>query len=236
MMSVSGVWCLKQAPRGPCVRNRPANRADSGVDAAMRRMAGVLLVLLLALGWPGGARAGPDAADKIRRFYDSLLVLMKDGPSLGFAGRYRQISPTIAETFDLPYMARASVGRYWESTPMAQQQEIVDAFGSYVTATYASRFSSYSGQRFEVLSERPYSAEMIVDSRIVKADGQSVLIRYLMRRNGSDWRIGDIYLEGTVSELATRRSEFSSTIQQHGIDGLIAGLRRKSEELTGNTP
>ncbi len=161
---------------------------------------------------------------------------MRDGPSLGFDGRYRRISPVIAETFDLAYMARVSVGRYWESTPTAEQQEIVDAFGRYVTATYASRFSSYSGQRFQVLSERPYGAEMIVDSRILRADGRSILVRYLMQGNTGDWRIADIYLEGTVSELATRRSEFSSIIQQRGIDGLIARLRQKSEELSRDTP
>jgi phospholipid transport system substrate-binding protein len=58
-----------------------------------------------------------------------------------------------------------------------------------------------------------------------------VAIRYLMRQDGADWRINDVYLDGKISELATRRSEFSSVLRQQGIDGLISTLNRKADAL-----
>jgi phospholipid transport system substrate-binding protein len=45
------------------------------------------------------------------------------------------------------------------------------------------------------------------------------------------FRIADVYLDGTLSELATRRPEFSSIIRAQAIDGLVAALNKKTETL-----
>jgi phospholipid transport system substrate-binding protein len=75
----------------------------------------------------------------------------------------------------------------------------------------------------------------MVKSQIVKANGEPVKVDYLMRRNGEGWLISDIYLDGAISEVATRRSEFAAILRADGIDGLIAALNRKADMLTGTT-
>ncbi|HEX6840514.1 MAG TPA: ABC transporter substrate-binding protein, partial [Stellaceae bacterium] len=75
---------------------------------------------------------------------------------------------------------------------------------------------------------KPYGASQLVETRIVKPDGEPVSINYLMRHDGDGWRIGDVYLTGTISELATRRAEFSSVLRSQGVDGLIQALNRKA--------
>jgi phospholipid transport system substrate-binding protein len=57
----------------------------------------------------------------------------------------------------------------------------------------------------------------------------------MMRHNGESWLISDIYLDGAISEVATRRSEFSTILRKEGIDSLIAALNRKADILTGTT-
>jgi phospholipid transport system substrate-binding protein len=57
----------------------------------------------------------------------------------------------------------------------------------------------------------------------------------MMRPNGESWLISDIYLDGAISEVATRRSEFSTILRNEGIDSLIAALNRKADILTGTT-
>jgi phospholipid transport system substrate-binding protein len=57
----------------------------------------------------------------------------------------------------------------------------------------------------------------------------------MMRRTGETWLITDIYLDGTISEVATRRSEFAAILRAQGIDGLIAALNRKADMLTATT-
>ena len=73
----------------------------------------------------------------------------------------------------------------------------------------------------------------MVHSQIVKANGEPVKVDYLMRKNGDSWLIADIYLDGAISEVATRRSEFAAILRNEGIDGLIAALNRKADALTG---
>jgi len=92
-----------------------------------------------------------------------------------------------------------------------------------------------AGQKFEVTSERPAPAGVIVKSQIVKANGEPVKIDYLMHRSNDSWLISDIYLDGAISEVATRRSEFAAILKTEGIDGLIAALNRKADLLTGTT-
>jgi phospholipid transport system substrate-binding protein len=57
----------------------------------------------------------------------------------------------------------------------------------------------------------------------------------MMHRNGEGWLISDIYLDGAISEVATRRSEFAAILKKEGIDGLIAALHRKADILTMTT-
>jgi phospholipid transport system substrate-binding protein len=189
------------------------------------------MAALLALGIAASAdaaAANSGAAEPVRGFYDVLLRTMKQGERLGQDERYAALEPVVRRSFDIPYMTRMAVGPSWPSLPEAKRQELTEAFGRYITATWAGRFDSYSGEKLEVDGERPYGAAMLVDTRIVKPDGEPVTINYLMRRDGDAWRIGDVYLTGTISELATRRSEFISVLRSQGIDGLIDALNRKA--------
>ena len=106
-------------------------------------------------------------------------------------------------------------------------------FPRYTIAIYANRFDSYNGQKLEVTGEQPAPSGVMVRSQIIKASGEPVKVDYIMRRNGDGWLISDIYLDGAISEVATRRSEFAAILRTDGIDGLIAALNRKADSLTG---
>lgn len=198
-----------------------------------RRQALSALAVLLAPGVLSNhaLAAGTSATEPVRGFYDVLLATMQEGHSLGQRGRYARLEPVVLRTFDIPYMTRMAVGSSWFGLPEAKQQQVTQAFARYIAATWADRFDSYSGERLEVTGERPYASAALVETRIVKPDGEPVSINYLMRRNGQVWQIADVYLTGTISELATRRSEFSAVLRSQGIDGLIDVLNRKSGNM-----
>jgi len=91
------------------------------------------------------------------------------------------------------------------------------------------------GQKLQVTGEQPVAAGVMVKSQIIKANGEPVNVDYMMRRNGDTWLISDIYLDGAISEVATRRSEFGAILKNEGVDGLIAALNRKANILNANT-
>jgi phospholipid transport system substrate-binding protein len=233
----------KSVRRPTCFRRRGLQRGDPG-DQAMtipKIRAPVSRIVALCLALAGGivanqaAAASPDPETSVRSFYDALLRTMKNGPALGQSGRYAALAPIVHVVFDVPLMTRLAVGPYWATLTPARQQQLIDAFGRYVSATYAYRFDSYAGQRLEVTGDQPYGGRVIVNTRIVESGNDPVMINYLMQQNGDSWQISDIYLDGTISQLATQRSEFQSILQRKGVDGLIAALNRKVDLLTGNT-
>ena len=187
-----------------------------------------------ALPYPAYA-ASTNGGDTVQGLYDVLLGTMKNGRTLGQSGRFTQLEPVIRRTFDIPSMTRLSVGASWATLSEAQRQQVTESFGRYISAIYADRFDSYDGQKLEVTGEQPAPSGVMVRSQIIKASGEPVKVDYMMRRNGESWLISDIYLDGAISEVATRRSEFAAILKNDGIDGLIAALNRKADLLTATT-
>ena len=186
------------------------------------------------LSYPVHAEAA-SGGGTVQGLYDALLSTMKNGRMLGQSGRFTQLEPVIQRTFDIPSMARLSVGPFWASLSEAQRQQVTESFGRYISAIYADRFDSYAGQKLQVTGEQPNAAGVMVRSQIIKANGDPVKVDYMMRRNGEGWLISDIYLDGAISEVATRRSEFAAILRTDGVDGLVAALNRKADILTGTT-
>jgi phospholipid transport system substrate-binding protein len=129
-------------------------------------------------------------------------------------------------------MARLSVGPQWQSLTPAEQEQLSRAFAEFTVSTYANRFDDYSGEKFEVQPDTaPASGGVIVQSRLVKSNGEKVTLNYLMREADGRWQAIDVFLSGTISELATRRAEFTSILRRDGAQGLLNVLNRRISEL-----
>ena len=196
-------------------------------------LAGIVLCLALATSLRPAAATATSGTDAVKNLYATLLQAMRDGPTLGARGRYAQIEPVVHRVFDIPFMTRLAVGPEWAGLNDAQRQQVSQAFERYVAAMYADRFNSYAGEQLQVTGEQSSTGGPVITSQIVKSNGQPVAINYLMRENGGVWQIADVYLDGTISELATRRSEFAAILRAQGITGLIAMLNTKADMLTG---
>ena len=200
-----------------------------------RKATGLVLVMALAILPQAGFAAPSSGSATVQGLYDTLLSTMKNGHMLGESGRFVQLEPVVRRTFDIATMARLSVGSSWVTMSEGQRQQVIDGFGRYISAIYADRFDSYSGQKLQVTDEQPATAGTMVHSQIVKANGEPVKVDYLMRKNGDSWLISDVYLDGAISEVATRRSEFAAILKNEGTDGLIAALNRKADALTSTS-
>ena len=180
-----------------------------------------------------GARAAATPIATLDSFYGVLTSVMKDGQKLGFAGRRQALAPAVTRAFDLALMTRLVVGLQWSSLSQDEQRQLVAAFSAFSIATYASQFDDYSGERFEVdpkTSPAP-GGDIIVHTKLVQSDGSPVQLNYLLRHEQGGWRIIDVFLSGTISQLAARRSEFTAILRQQGASGLISVLKEKTTAL-----
>jgi phospholipid transport system substrate-binding protein len=75
------------------------------------------------------------------------------------------------------------------------------------------------------------NGDRLVRTKLVRPNDAPVQLNYLLRQSGGEWRIVDLYLTGSVSELASRRSEFTAILREGGPDRLLAELRQRTATL-----
>jgi phospholipid transport system substrate-binding protein len=201
----------------------------------------VALAALAALCTPAAAEpatpAGADAAKHlVEELNQGLLGNMQHGRELGFAGRRDKIRPVIEARYDFPFMAEKSVGSAWQQLGEAERARLTDALARLAIATYAARFASYDGERFETLGvDDGGFGTLMVRSRIVEKSGEATALDYRVRQAADgQWRIIDVLLNGTVSELALRRADWTAVIKRDGFAALMKALEQKiSDQAQG---
>jgi phospholipid transport system substrate-binding protein len=106
-----------------------------------------------------------------------------------------------------------------------------------MVANYAGRFDRYSGQTFENHGTEAGAYDTImVQTTLVSPDDENVDLNYRLRETDAGWRVVDIYLKGTVSELALRRSDYSAVMKRDGFAALASYLSGKIDALAAGTP
>jgi phospholipid transport system substrate-binding protein len=193
---------------------------------------GLALLAAPILTLAGRAEAAQPVAT-VQSLCDALVTAMKGGSAVSFDARTAALSPEVRGDFDLALMTRIVVGPPWRGYSATDRQDLVDAFSAYSVATYAGRFKSYSGERFEVdptVSVLP-SGDRVVHTKLFTGGPNPVQLDYMLRQTGDHWRIIDVFLSGTISELAARRSEYSTVLRQGGAPALVELLRKKAGEL-----
>jgi phospholipid transport system substrate-binding protein len=176
--------------------------------------------------------AASDARQAIARLDDALVDVLRQSNELGYKGRFAKLAPILEGAFDLQYMARMAVGRSWLKLSDEQKARWYELFETYMTANYASRFDHWSGQKFEVLGEEPGAAgTVLVRTKVIDPQQENVELSYRLRKSDGGWKVVDVYLKGTVSELALRRSEYAAVLKRDGFDALAASVQQKIDEL-----
>ncbi|MHC4816097.1 MAG: ABC transporter substrate-binding protein [Planctomycetota bacterium] len=189
-------------------------------------------ILGLVLGLAASPAAAETPAAPVQRVNAALLQVMTEAESLGYQGRVAALAPVMGAAFDFPLMARLSVGRHWKSLDKAQRERLTDLFAQLSIATFAARFDGYGGEVFRIIGEEPQlRGAVLVHNQLVKVTGEVVMINYLLRRNNDGWRIVDVLLDGKFSELALRRSQYTSLLKNQGYDGLIETMAAKVADL-----
>lgn len=190
-------------------------------------------VLFLPLAGQADSKTAPQVIDAL---HEALLEVMKNAEELGYDGRAERLAPVISEYFDVQFMARKSVGRHWKDASEEEQRRFLVAFNRFMVANYAGQFDGFSGQHFETLGEQAAKMETVmVKSRLVNPKDDDVELNYRMRQVDGKWKIVDVYLDGTVSELALRRSEFSSIVKRENFDALIEAIDAKTAKLASGS-
>jgi phospholipid transport system substrate-binding protein len=167
------------------------------------------------------------ARQVVEEFQNELLTVMKQGKALGFKGRYDKLDLSVRKSHDLPKIARIVVGKQWEELSAEQQTKLETVFSQLSVSAYAHNFKDFSGESFTFLSEEETGrGGVVIHSNLLIPGEKNVKFDYMMKKKDDGWRIINIIADG-VSDLALKRSEYTSVLSKDGFDALIAKITEK---------
>lgn len=169
------------------------------------------------------------AKQVVEEFQNQLLSVMKQGKELGFKGRYDKLDGLVRKSHDLPKIARIVVGKQWEELTPEQQTKMETVFSQLSVSAYAHNFKDYSGESFTFLSEEETGrGGVVIHTDLLIPGEKDVKFDYMMKKKDEGWQIINIIADG-VSDLALKRSEYTSVLSRDGFDALIAKITGKIE-------
>jgi phospholipid transport system substrate-binding protein len=187
-----------------------------------------ILSLFLALGITVSALGG-EPTEKMRQTTDKILSILAD-PSLKkppkVEERRRLIRKAVDERFNWEEMARRSLARHWASRTDEEKKEFIRLFGELLERAYMSKVEGYSGEKVLYEGERADEDYATVKVKIETKKNVDIPVEYRLKKEGNDWLVYDISIEG-VSLVNNYRTQFNSIITQFSYEGLVKKLRAK---------
>jgi len=190
-----------------------------------------MLSLMTLTAIPANASNDASASGVVDTLHAALIRSMKIGEDGGYAARYKVVEPVVSEQFDLHLISRLVLGGHWSKLNAAQRQKFEKTMGRFMTANYASKFNSFSGQSFELKGEKKQGEKVaIVQATFKSGKGKTRQFDYQLRKSDTGWMLVNVAVDG-VSDLSLKRAEFTDVLKAHGFDELVAKLETRIKNM-----
>ncbi|MFP6682543.1 MAG: ABC transporter substrate-binding protein [Gammaproteobacteria bacterium] len=132
------------------------------------------------------------------------------------------------------------LGPHWKDTNEKQRASFINEFQAFLVRFYTGALASYIDSEtvpVNVMSfrEDPRTKgerQVFVRSHIGQSGDDEITVDYRMYWRGA-WKIIDVSVAG-ISMVQSYRSNFTSTVEQQGIEVLIAQLQERNRSFANN--
>ena len=128
-------------------------------------------------------------------------------------------------------MSSMILGDNWKKYNFEQKKIFLNVFEEYITRNYVKRFAKINIVEWKIKSEKKINDKYYLVNTILKINNEEVSIDYLLSEVNKSWKIFDVLLGGSISEIATKKSEFHSFTKTKDLSQLIKALKRKNLDL-----
>jgi phospholipid transport system substrate-binding protein len=199
---------------------------------------GVALLTTTALARPGFTENGPVMfVAKVGR--DAEQILKDTG--LSAAVRRQEFTALLRRNFDLPAIARFTLGSYWRAATPLQRQRFLGALDAYLVHVFwppLQHLQQFPDVALAVVGERPLGTGFtLVRTKLRWPDGQRpVKLDWTVSAQGGGYKIVDLSIDNVDQRLA-ERSEFGDLLARNGgsLPALIASMRVESSQLISHS-
>ena len=187
------------------------------------------------------AFADTQTEEYVRSNANDVLASL-NAPGLTAAERRVQFQSYMDEFANLDAVAKFVIGKYAKRFSDEEMEAYLATFRAYALAVYEFYFNEYRGRDVKVGGSTDRNArDSIVDTEIVRADGQELEVRWRVLNRGGKYQVVDVALnaEGNLIWLAIeQQAQFLSILDQNNgsSDALIAKINSMTDELVALRP
>lgn len=190
-----------------------------------------LFALFLAVPAYAAADLSKEASSFVNDVASSGFNTIKDKRAGKLSNEQAKINfrKILNDAFDVPTIARFTLGRYWRVATPAEQKEFTALIQTAILDKYADRVLSYSGDGYSMNSSKAINDKDYSVAMTIKRDaGAPVDLTWRLRRFGNAFKVIDMSVEG-ISMSVTHRADFASIIERNGgkVQALINALKNK---------
>lgn len=142
-----------------------------------------------------------------------------------------QMKVLVKRTYNTRKMTAMIIGKNWKNIKNEKKTELITVMEEYIASNYISRFSKISKVNFNNHNVRKIQKDFKIVNTELKINNDIVNIDYLLFNTDGEWKIFDVLLDNSVSEVATKKSEFNNFISGQNIDKLINAIKKKNTQL-----
>ena len=125
-------------------------------------------------------------------------------------------------------MSKIILGDAWAHSIQNDREKFIEKFTLYISSSYIDRFKDIKGFNYEYKGVDSIGENYQIAYSIFKFDQTEILkINYMLIKNKNKWLIFDVLFNGSISEIATKKSEFNETLKNGDINSLINLISEK---------
>ena len=144
------------------------------------------------------------------------------------AARLKAMDDLIRSAFDVDFITRAVLGRYWRDLDPEERSGFRKLFPEFVVHVYLPHIAKYSRDHLRVIGARPRGKrDVVVRCEFRTEKGHWVEADWRLRSSDGHVRIIDLTVAG-VSLLLVQRQEFEAVIRRSGFASLVEQLRARA--------
>ena len=139
------------------------------------------------------------------------------------------IDDVVKNSYDLEKMGKIIIGIDWKQMDTKTQKEFINVFKRFISVNYFRRFNKINELDFEHQTVTDIEDKFKLARVILTADNEKFKIDYLLGFKNEKWKIFDVLLDGSISEVATKKSDFKKIIKEEGVSGLVKNLSIRNQ-------
>ena len=200
-----------------------------------RSILAVFLILIFCLSFSpvitNATETGPQ--QQLKSSIDKLLLVLRDETLKGSEKsqlRRERIAEVVFMQFNMPRMAKLSLGRGWRDLDAAQRDHFVEIYRKLLAKSYVATIDGYAGEKISYIKEIIKGDKAEVRTLVI-GSGKEIPLNYRLKLDSGRWLIYDVIIEN-VSLVRNYRSQFTPIMEKSGYTGLVEQIEKKIA-LTG---